>query len=496
MWRIKRITQRSLLAVLLVTFGCTAFARVQADTTAVPSLTISQLKITSSNGQFVTLYNPTNSTLDMSKYQLEYFNSFDINKATSSKLLSLTGMLPPHSYFMINDGTLQVCFQMTLQSASLGFSSTSGMVEVLSVGQSSPGGLISSGLQDYVGWSKTTVSGTQTLPVSTNAFLQRQPIDAQNNPAVAQAGGGSWLAVQRDTSSSCGLVTVANPTNGNISSGLNQLLPTSDALASSAVADPGIGTGSVATYSNPTEPQITELLPNPAGTGTDATKEFIELYNPNDTVYDLSGYKLQVGLSTKRSYTFPAASYLMAGSYTAFYPTQTGLVLSNNGSQASLLDPDGNVVSVTDQYSTAPDGQAWVLTEYTWQWTTQPSPGASNAIVQPPVAAPMPVPVAAVTQHKLPAVKTVTAAKLKTAKKPKVASAKHKSTLPPSKTAALAAPKTVPIHPWELALVGGLALLYGVYEYRNDLGGLMRKCGAKLGFGDSHGPEPARRRSD
>ncbi len=134
------MTQRILLAVLLVSLGTTGFAPVLADTTAVPSLTISQLKITSSNGQFVTLYNPSNSTLNMSNYQLEYFNSFDLSKATSSKLVSLNGVLPPHSYFMINDGTLQLCYQLTVDSVSLGFSSTTGLVELLALNQVSPGG--------------------------------------------------------------------------------------------------------------------------------------------------------------------------------------------------------------------------------------------------------------------------------------------------------------------------------------------------------------------
>ena len=37
----------------------------RADVAITPSLVISQLKITSSSGQFITLYNSTNTTLDM-----------------------------------------------------------------------------------------------------------------------------------------------------------------------------------------------------------------------------------------------------------------------------------------------------------------------------------------------------------------------------------------------------------------------------------------------
>ncbi|HXR50109.1 MAG TPA: hypothetical protein VN778_03740, partial [Verrucomicrobiae bacterium] len=90
MRRIKEIFQAFVVAVLVassLTMGLSA--RSQADSTNAPSLVISQFKITSSNGQFFTLYNATSATLDMSKYQLEYFNSVDLTKATSSKLIAL-----------------------------------------------------------------------------------------------------------------------------------------------------------------------------------------------------------------------------------------------------------------------------------------------------------------------------------------------------------------------------------------------------------------------
>lgn len=61
-----------------------------------PSLVISQAKITSSNGQFVTLYNSTDNPLDASNFQLEYFNNYDLDKATSSRVIGLSGTLPPH----------------------------------------------------------------------------------------------------------------------------------------------------------------------------------------------------------------------------------------------------------------------------------------------------------------------------------------------------------------------------------------------------------------
>lgn len=129
-----------------------------ADTANAPSLVISQLKVTSSNGQFVMLYNTTSTMLDMSKYQLEYFNNYDLTKATSSKLIALSGTVPPHGYIVVNDDTLLLCYQLTVDSVSLDFSSTAGLVEVLGFSQVAVGGSVTPTLQ------RTMLAGPRRPP--------------------------------------------------------------------------------------------------------------------------------------------------------------------------------------------------------------------------------------------------------------------------------------------------------------------------------------------
>jgi len=458
---------------------------VQADTTAVPSLIISQLKVTSSNGQFVTLYNPSGSALNMSNYQLEYFNSFDLSKATSSKLIQLTGTLPPHGYFMVNDGALQLCYQMTVDSVSLGFSTTAGMVELLAMNQASPGTLITSSLQDYVGWSKSAAAGAQTLPSLTSAFMQRLPLDGQNNPVIAVPGSGSWQSVQPDPSNACGLVSATNSTL-SVATGLSQLLPASEPPVTILPADgSGVTTTSLVLPSADIglmAPQITELLPNPNGTGNDSTDEFIELYNANDATFDLTGFSLQSGLTTLHTYVFPAGSTLASQSFTAFHADVTKLTLSNSGSQVKLLDPFGNVIAATDVYGSATDGQSWALANGKWYWTIQPTPDAANVIKQPPVKA------TKISSSK----KTTTKA---TGTVPSVPKNLKVSTAAKSSVAGVNVP-TAPIHPWMLALVAGAALLYGIYEYRLDLANRLRESRAKLGIGGFAWPKFARWRGD
>ena len=460
MRRIKEILRAGSLAIVVASSLAVGLpAPAAADTANVPSLVISQLKITGSNGQFITLYNATNAALDMGKYQLEYFNNYDLGKATSSKLIGLSGIVPPHSYFMVNDSSLLLCYQLTVDSVSLGLSSTAGLVEVLAFNQASPGGSVAPVLQDYVGWSKTAAGGAQTLPSNTNAFLQRQPVDGQNNPAVNTPGIGTWQTVQPDAGNACNLVSGSNNSVA-VLTGLSQLLPPTEPPAVILALDDNSPGAAAAAASLPAAdiglmaPKITELLPNPNGTGNDATDEFIELYNPNNVNFDLSGFGLQVGTTALHSYNFAAGTSLPAHGFTAFYSATTGLSLSNSGGQSKLLDPFGNSIDATGVYTTAKDGQAWALANGKWYWTTKLTPGSANIINQPSAA-------------KKAAAKT-TASKSQASK----AAAKTKG----AKTSAASASQaggdpasTTPIHLWTLALVAAAALLYGAYEYRVDL---------------------------
>lgn len=460
MRRITCLIQISVAVVVLATIMVAlAPKKGQAGAANAPSLVISQLKITSSNGQFVTLYNATDTALDMSHYQLEYFNNYDLGKATSSRLIALSGTVPPHSYFMVNDDSLLLCYRVAVDSLSLGLSSTAGFVGVLSSEQGSPGGAITSVLQDYVGWSKTPAGGAQMLPSNSGAFLQRQPVDAGNNPSISLPGAGAWQTVQPDNSNPCNLLTDRGTPVG-VPAGFGQLLPGSEppatimsveaASGQPAPVMPAADIGLMA-------PVVNELLPNPAGTGNDATDEFIELYNPNTRSFDLTGFSLQVGASTSHIYTFTAGTSLPSRGFASFYSSSTKLSLSNTSGQAKLLDPFGNSVSAAAAYGTAKDGVAWALAKGKWYWTTQLTPGKANVIKQPPTKS--------------------TAAKKKSSKVKSASDIRRvRSTTPTSSPSFDSDDNSFrPVHPWTLAIVGSLALLYAAYEYRADMANYLHR---------------------
>lgn len=100
-------------------------------------------------------------------------------------------------------------------------------------------------------------------------------------------------------------------------------------------------------------PVISELLPNPEGSGTDATDEFIELYNPNAQAFDLSGFVLQSGLTTTHTFLFPAGTILQPHGFSAFFSKTTKLSMSNTAGKVLLLDPFGKSISMSEAYSSA-----------------------------------------------------------------------------------------------------------------------------------------------
>lgn len=454
MRRIKRVEAIIAMSLLPVLAAGLSARPAQAEAIVAPSLVLTQLKITSSNGQFVTLYNTTDTALDMSKYQLEYFNNYDLTKATSSRLIALSGSLPPHGYYQINDSQLPICYQLVIDSVSLGFSSTAGFIEILAFSQTNPGATTVSTVQDYVGWSKTAISGAQTLPTTVGGFLLRQPLNSQNNPNIISSGIGSWLAVQPDAANQCNLVSIASPITKIVNSPA-LLLPATPPPVVFLPAQVN-ETTIEAVNSGLITPQLNEILPNPIGSGNDSTDEFIEIYNPNSASFDLEGYGLQAGTSSQHSYIFPKGSSLSPQSFVTFYSAKTGLSLSNAGGQVKLLDPAGNSISVTQVYGVAKDGQSWTFANGNWSWTSVITPGAINMM--------SPVISTSVTSSK-----SYTSLRSSKASIPSPTTTntntKTTTTKIPAKTVSRA-----PIHNWTLALVAVAALLYGAYDYRTDLG--------------------------
>jgi len=430
----------------------------------IPQLVIQQFKVTSSNGQFVTLYNQTDSPLDLTTFELDYTSS-----SNKTSTVPLVGTLPSHYYYVLADDAVPACYRSIVNGVSLGFTTTSGSLRLWQT--TLAGNVRTSLLQDTVSWlNKNGNPATSPLQLSSVAQVSYVRQAASGDAMVTSPGDGTWENVITSTEDPCDPVAAGMPPT--VSQGVTLLSSGPEAPATIVNLADDTPTGPVipATDAGLSPPQITELLPNPAGTGTDGTDEFIELYNPNDHPFDLSGFILQAGLTTKHKYTFPVGTNLPAKSFRAFYSADTRLSLSNTSGEADLLDPFGTVLSSTDPYGSAKDGRAWALAKGTWYWTVKPTPGAANVI----------------NQATATSIKTTTAKKAAAAVKGATTTAA--SLQGGATTTADAADAPAPLHPFLLAGVAALAVGYGVYEYRHDLGNRIHQFRANRAARRKAGP--------
>jgi len=124
---------------------------------------------------------------------------------------------------------------------------------------------------------------------------------------------------------------------------------------------------------------INEILPNPKG--ADETDEWIELYNSNNFVVDLTGWKIQDTAGTAKTYTIGNLK-ISAYGFLVLKRPDTKIMLNNDEDGLNLLMPD-NRVAFSVNYSKAPLGQSYSRASGTWMWSSILTPGAKNIIPAP-----------------------------------------------------------------------------------------------------------------
>lgn len=411
-------------------------SRIVYAAAPVGDLAIIEFKPTSSES--VVIENISASSVNLQNYILEYFNksvptSFNVPTATQN--LPNFNLAPNQTYLFTGD-SIGTCGAVGVSNLALSLSDSSGYLEI--VKSTGSGGNITYTQQDKVSWTSTS-SGADIVSVPSatsdaNAVWYRKLSD------------GTWNKFEIDSSPCSLYVTVAQSTSATYidwATGAvapSEIIVASSSSASIPSADVGLSV-----------PQITELLPNPTSPQSDSEDEFIELYNPNDKDFDLSGFKLQVGLTTTHTYTFPSGTILAAGSFKSYYSIDTNLSMSNTSGQAKLIDPLGSVISQSDPYSSVKEGQSWDLANGSWYWAT-PTPDKSNTVSISSNST-----TNSSTSSKLPA------SDVKSASTNVTQAVVTNSQAPP------AVKQPVKIHTWTIAAIGAGALLYALYEYRADI---------------------------
>ena len=435
-----------------------AFADAPAPATA-PGLAISEIKMT--GDEFLVLQNNSPAAIpDLSAYWLYVYNKADpltAGATTTTQQLPAAGLAAGQSVLLSQGGA--TCGAQVAAKLSVGFGDSAGSLQLL---KSTSAGLIVPAPVDAVSWSSGADGDIPGVPSSTKdkqaAYYriqtQADPLTFGWQPADVSTDQTSGVAdiCQLTVKTSSGTSMV----DGGITDSNGLLAAVEPAATIISLATSGTGAATAVLPAGDVglaAPQMTELLPNPSGTGTDGTDEFIELYNGNAQAFDLTGFTLQSGATTKHSYVFPSGTLLPAKSFVAFYSADTGLSLSNTSGQADLLDPFGTVLTQSEPYGTAKDGQAWALANGKWYWTTAATPNAANVVKQ---------------------IVTASKATAKSPGKKSSGTVKGASTTLGSGNSLSASSVTgdstpAPTHPFVLAAVAVLAVGYGVYEYRHDI---------------------------
>ncbi len=449
------------LGVLLLLVGSFILPIAAHASAQTPDVFITEIQTASAQAaseEFIEIYNNTDNEIDFADsanqgakvWKLQYYSSTKVSQSNfswdstdPSGAFDLTGRVAAHDYYLISTNTDGDAYapggitpDQTYSSSHL--ADSGGAVRLVDVVDSS------TNEHDHAGWSNGSplLVGFYATPPA-GSSLQRTVSSEGNyinpegtlSPFVQDASITPKAAWQQPAP--------ANPE------------PTSTS------GDPGVGAGEETPQisDSPETLQLTELLANPASPATDAKDEFVEIYNYGDDPVELTSFTIQTGNTYSYSYTISEGE-IGPHSYVVYTSGDTTLSLANSGGKARLLNPDGEVISETSPYSEADEGTAWAFANEIWQWTTTPTPGSANQITSP-----------------LSAVAKAAAAKkvsktAKTTAKPKTSSVKAaKSSAAGNGGSDEAGTDEQPtsLHPNILAAIGGVALVYGAYEYRQDV---------------------------
>ncbi len=415
--RAKGVILSLIIVILAPLFHASSVVLAQTGSSSIVISEISMGTSNSASDEFIELYNNAQTDINVSNWTIYYKSS---SGKTWTKKTSLAQNVTIHSHDYLLVAT-------TLPSADT----------VLSSGLAQTGGTIqlrdaNNITIDMVGWGTADTSEIQpAVPAQVDEVIYRQ-FDEQ-------------LQTMIDTDNNFADFDISNNTTPKLPPAIE--VPSPDIIATYPIII------------------LNELLPDPVSPLSDSSDEFIELYNPNNTDVNLSGWILKDAGGTSyilKDKIVPALGYLTVLS------SESSLSLNNSGDVVYLYSPDNNLVDESADYGNAKPGITWAVIGDTWSWSSSPTPGTVNSTIY--VEADLAKPA---TSKKASSIKKVSAAKK--ASTSKVAKAKAKPVSPNSTTsqnnsnAESSGSANSLIWSWLLIALGVGTIGYGIYEYRPEI---------------------------
>jgi PKD repeat protein len=329
----KTSVKTKIFSTLYVFFFCGLLAATPVARANIANIILSEIQITGSTGHsnddFVELYNPNPTPIDISSYRLRYRNS----SGTESSLNKIKDgtCIAAHGYYLwANSGGAFADMANTKTSA--GLSTKYSLALMPPEGTGYP-------LIDSISWENS-------YPFDTSAFKFSNSPKA-NESMVRDIVTNDWLP---------SFSLSPTPTK-SADTTCPSIPPTSDPA-------PAIKTV-----------RLNEIFPNPSAKGD--AGEFIELYNFGTESVDISGWILHDATKTGK-HVFPAGTVVAGGEYFAVTDQSFKLSLNNSNETVSLFD---NKEALIDSiiYTTSKDDISLNYTPSGWRGGT-PTPNAANKL--------------------------------------------------------------------------------------------------------------------
>jgi hypothetical protein len=326
---------------LLLFFPCliAGFFVFAKNTIAVTNhLLITEVQIAdklSTNHDFIEIYNPTDSIINLKGYRLVKRSDKITSPETSIKSWDSDAFINPESYILWAFNSSADNFANMLKAdfwtGSI-ISPKNGIA--IRLGKENEGTII-----DSVGWGADCK----------NIFCDNPFIDVIDDTHTINRKMADGEFIDTNNDSADFVLGIPSPKKETVEI---------------AMPEPKI-------YSN--NITLNEILPYPSN----GDNEFIELYNPSTENSDLSAWILRDGSKTGK-YIFPADTTILAQDYLVVYKKDFKFALNNSGLESVMLyNPEEKIIS-TLTYTSAKKDISYNFDGSSWRWSKFLTPGAIN----------------------------------------------------------------------------------------------------------------------
>jgi hypothetical protein len=340
----------------------------QAQASEALRVVISEINTSGGSGkttdEFIELYNPTSTDVNLSGWQL-------IKKTASGSsyvLIENFGdkTIVAHSFFLIAHPT----GYSGTTTPDIYYSTTNSISDNNTVILSD----VTQAVIDEVGYGTATVFETEAAANPAAGKSLERKARADSTTEMMAEGGTHYFSGNGEDSDNNKIDFVTRDTpeaqNSASESEYTELAPPINQPAPTTPQSPQ----SAPVYSK--NVIVNELFPNPKGADD---SEFIELYNSGDQPVDLNGWKISD--STARKFIITPEDFkttvITTRGFFIIDKKVSAISLNNTSDAAKLYSPDDVLVN-SFEYIGCQEAKSYSLVEGKWVWTDEMTPGQAN----------------------------------------------------------------------------------------------------------------------